>query len=210
MTHGTERIDPAKSHFIPAAVIRSIAAGLFMMAFFTALWAGIAYGGLYAGPFRFGLIFFLVFIIAFVIQGIKLLRAAHRHPEIRTEEEAAEKKRVGKWFGIIFGAEGLAIFLAINIVNNLGHPDLTIPVIALVVGLHFYPLARIFKRTIDYYLATWSTIIAVCAIIFTLYKTIPAHSILVFTGVGIALATSSYGTYMMIAGDRFIKQNPER
>jgi len=208
MINGTQVVDPAKTHIVPATVIRSIAAGLFMMAFFTGIWAGIAYGGLYAGPFRFGPVIFLVLIIVFVMQGIKFFRVAHHHPEIRTDAEAAEKKRVGKWFGIIFGAEGLAIFLAINIVNYLGHPDLTIPVIALVVGLHFYPLARIFNRKIDYYLATWSTIIAVCAILFTLYKTIPAPAILVFTGVGIALATSAYGTYMMIAGNRLIKQNP--
>jgi len=78
----------------------SIAAGLFMMAFFTGLWAGIAYGGLYTSSFRFGLIFFLVLIIAFVIQDIKQFRVAHHHPEIKTEAEAAGKKRVGNWSGL--------------------------------------------------------------------------------------------------------------
>ncbi len=42
MINGTKIIDPVKSHFIPAAVIRSIAAGLFMMAFFTGVGIALA------------------------------------------------------------------------------------------------------------------------------------------------------------------------
>jgi len=38
-------------------------------------------------------------------------------------------------------AEGIGIFLAVNIVNNLGHPDWLLPAVALVVGLHFFPIA---------------------------------------------------------------------
>lgn len=38
-------------------------------------------------------------------------------------------------------AEGIGIFVAVNLVNNLGHPELLLPAIALVVGLHFFPIA---------------------------------------------------------------------
>lgn len=38
--------------------------------------------------------------------------------------------------------EGIGIFLAVNIVNNLHRPDLLLPAIALVVGLHFLPIAH--------------------------------------------------------------------
>ena len=37
--------------------------------------------------------------------------------------------------------EGIGIFLAVNIVNNLHRPDLLLPAIAFVVGLHFLPIA---------------------------------------------------------------------
>jgi uncharacterized membrane-anchored protein len=111
---------------------------------------------------------FPLLAIAFVVNGISLFRIAKHFPKVESEEDKAEGKKTGMWFGIIFGAGGLLIFIAINIVTNMGHPELTIPVIALVVGLHFYPLARVFKRTIDYYLATWSTIIAVLGIVFSL------------------------------------------
>ena len=197
----------AQQHVIPASAIRGIATGLFMMAFFTGLWSGIAYGGLQLSIFKFVLVIFLFLIILFVVNGIRFFRIAKLFPESLSDEEVAEKKKMGKWFGIIFGAEGLGIFLAVNIVINLGHPDLIIPAIALIVGLHFYPMAKIFKRKIDYWLATWATLIAVCGIVFTLNKTLPSNDVLTFVGVGIALATSSYGIYMISEGNRLIKVN---
>lgn len=107
---------------------------------------------------------------------------------------------MGKWFGIIFGAEGVGILIGINVVTNIGHSDLVIPVIALVVGLHFYPLARVFKRTIDYYLATWTTLVAIAAIMLVLNKTLTESAAFAFTGIGVAVATSYYGIYMTISG----------
>lgn len=38
-------------------------------------------------------------------------------------------------------AEGVGLFLAANIVINLHHPELLLPAMALVVGLHFLPIA---------------------------------------------------------------------
>ncbi|ASU32418.1 hypothetical protein [Mucilaginibacter xinganensis] len=187
-------------HLIPADAVKGIASGLLMMACFTLIWAGIAYGGLHGTAYAWGLIPFPVLAIAFVINGISLFRIAGHFPKVESEEDKAEEKKRGKWFGIVFGAEGLGIFIAINVVINIGHPELTIPVIALVVGLHFYPLARVFKRTIDYYLATWSTIIAVLGIAFSLNHTLSQPNVSAFTGIGIAVATSCYGLYMIYKG----------
>ncbi|MBD1386016.1 hypothetical protein IDJ75_12050 [Mucilaginibacter rigui] len=183
-------------HRVPEATVKGNATGLFMMALFTMIWAGIAYGGLHGTAYALLLFIFPLLSIYFIVKGVALFRIAKNFPKLTDEEDIAEEKRRGKWFGIVFGAEGLGIFIGINIVVNLGHPELTIPVIALVVGLHFYPMGKIFKRTIDYYLATWSTIIAVCGIVFTLKKLMPANSILAFLGVGLAIATSCYGLNM--------------
>ncbi len=147
-------------------------------------------------------------MITFLIQGIRYFGMARKYPAIPSEEEAAEGKKMGMWFGIIFGAEGLFIFLGVNLVNRLGHTDLIIPVIALVVGLHFYPLGRIFKRKIDYWLATWTTGVAVLGILFTLNKTFSFQAISAFVGVGVAIATSCYGWYMINYGKSMINANP--
>lgn len=182
---------------IPAEAVKGIAGGLQLMALFTLMWTGIATGGLHSSPYVFCLIVFLVPIIVFTIKGIKLNKLAKSFPKVKSEEDKAEEKRMGKWFGIIFAGEGLGIFIAINIVTNLGHPELTIPAIALVVGLHFYPLAWLFRRTIDYYLATWSTLVAIAAMILSLKQVLSQSGVLAFTGIGIAIATSCYGLYML-------------
>ena len=51
----------------------------------------------------------------------------------------AKEERAIMWSSI---GEGIGIFLASNIVINLHRPDLLLPAIALVVGLHFLPIAR--------------------------------------------------------------------
>ena len=166
---------------IPRIAIQGVATGLLMMAFFTMMWTGIAYGSLTSNGLIILIIFALVSIVL-IFNAIRLFSIAKHFPKSESEEDKAEEKRSGKWFGIIFGAEGLGIFIAINVVINLGHADLTIPVIALVVGLHFYPLAKLFRRTIDYYLATWTTIVAIIGIALILnrsYSMLPLMHLLV-------------------------------
>ena len=194
-----------KPHIIPRIAINSIASGMLMMAFFTMMWAGIAYGSLDNKYHVIILVVFGLFSGAFVANAIHLFSISKKFPKMEVEADKAEGKRSGRWFGIIFGAEGLGIFVAINIVTNIGHANLTIPVIALVVGLHFYPMARIFKRTIDYYLATWTTLIATLAIILILRKSYSPENVYVFVGLGTAIATSCYGLYMMVSGRKLAK-----
>jgi len=190
---------------IPRIAIQSVATGLFMMAFFTMMWAGIASGSMSSNGLTVLILFSLIAALL-VINGIKFFREAKRFPKSESEADKAEEKRTGKWFGIIFGAEGLLIFVGINIVINLGHADLTIPVIALVVGLHFYPLARVFRRTIDYYLATWTTVVAIIGIGLILNKSYSAATVDSFVGVGTAIATSCYGVYMIYVGRNLSKR----
>jgi hypothetical protein len=185
-------------HLIPRIAVRSIATGMLMMAFFTMMWAGIAYGSMTHGLAV--LIIFSLISLAFIGNAVYFFMISKRFPKLSTDEDKAEGKKTGMWFGIIFGIEGLLIFIAINVVINLGHADLSIPVIALVVGLHFYPMAKIFKRTIDYYLATWTTVIAIVAVVLILNKSYTPASVYVFVGIGTAIATSCYGTYMLIRG----------
>ncbi len=54
----------------------------------------------------------------------------------------AEGDHVGRVVGIATGVEGIAIFIAANVLINLHLPTLVMPAIAIIVGLHFIPLAR--------------------------------------------------------------------
>ena len=190
---------------VPREAITGIATGLMLMTVFTTMWSCIANAGLGGKDHHLVLVVFCLLAAAFVSYGISLFRNAKLFPKSTSEADIAEKKRSGKWFGIIFGAEGLFIAIAVNVVINLGHPELVIPAIALVVGLHFYPMAKIFKRNIDYYLATWSTLVAVLGFVLSLNKTLTEPNVMAFVGIGLAVSTSCYGLYMIYKGKRFTK-----
>ncbi|MGZ3946041.1 MAG: hypothetical protein ACXVIY_12745 [Mucilaginibacter sp.] len=195
--------EPTK--IVPREAITGIASGLMLMTVFTIIWACIANAGLRGADYHVILVLFCLLATVFVISGLQLFNKAKMFLPSTSESDIAMKKKSGMWFGIIFGAEGLFIFLAVNIVTNIGHPELVIPAIALVVGLHFYPMAKIFRRKIDYYLATWATLVAVLGFVFSLNKTLTEQGVLAFVGVGIAIATSCYGLYMIYEGRRLTK-----
>ncbi|WP_052025191.1 hypothetical protein [Asticcacaulis sp. AC466] len=52
-----------------------------------------------------------------------------------------ERKRVGRTVMIWSAIEGVAIFGGINVLVNMGHAEWEVAFIALIVGLHFFPLA---------------------------------------------------------------------
>ncbi|MEO8886586.1 MAG: hypothetical protein ABI367_11025 [Mucilaginibacter sp.] len=190
---------------IPKKAIQSVAGGLLLMAFFTIAWAGIASGSLQNTGRVIDLVFFGACIITFTGYAIYFFRSVKLFQGVMTEEEKIEGKKAGKAFGIVFGLEGILIFVAVNICVNLGHPELTVPAIALVVGLHFYPMGKIFKRTMDYYLATWSTAIAIGAMVLILKHVVLPIPVLAMLGIGMAISTSIYGLNMIRVGLGYLK-----
>ena len=63
---------------------------------------------------------------------------------------ADEQARRGRLVGIASATEGIAIFLAVNVLINMGWRDFIAPVIAIIVGLHFLPLARALPARLYY------------------------------------------------------------
>jgi hypothetical protein len=59
-------------------------------------------------------------------------------------------QQTGRRFGWITAIEGGAIFLAIVLLNVVHHPQFIAPVIAIIVGLHFFPLASLFGARVYY------------------------------------------------------------
>jgi hypothetical protein len=128
-----------------------------------------------------------------------LLVIAKRFPKFTTGADEAEGKQMRKKFGLIFGIEGTAIPLACIALQFTGNGLYILPAIALIVGLHFYPMAKIFKRKIDYYLGTWASLLAIM-VIGGVHEGLPQPSAVVMLGIGMALTTSIYGFYMVVAG----------
>jgi hypothetical protein len=106
--------------------------GALIMSFFGAVFASLT---LYWQWHLSGVILALPFL-AFVLIGFAASYV------IRTPGEgikpSPKEERAIMWSSI---GEGVGLFLAANIVINLHRPDLLLPSMALVVGLHFLPIA---------------------------------------------------------------------
>ncbi|MBB6111491.1 hypothetical protein [Mucilaginibacter lappiensis] len=198
------------SQVLPRIVIRSIGGGLLLMALFTMMWTGVAQGGLQQHDHHAVLILFSIFSVIFVVYGITVLIAAQRFPKFTGDSDVAEGKMMATRFGIIFGIEGTAIPVVSVILLVLGYQQFTLPAIALIVGLHFYPMAKIFNRKIDYYLATWTCLVAISGIIMMARYQYTQTLTLTIIGIGVAMATSAYGFYMLVSGYNLIKNDSRK
>ena len=143
-----------------------MAYGAIIMGFFGCLWLTWALASM---DVRTSVVIaaVLVFAASLWIPAAGLLRKglrASKQAAPLTPEDEREQSRMGKIFGLVFAAEGVLIFLAINVLNNLHLGDYAISAIAAIVGLHFLPLARLFRRPMYYVVGTIMTVAALVSI----------------------------------------------
>jgi hypothetical protein len=60
---------------------------------------------------------------------------------------AEEQRRNDRIFGIVNAVTWITVFLVFLIFPRIGHEDLAIPAVALIVGLHFFPMPRLYRHT---------------------------------------------------------------
>lgn len=182
---------------IPRAGVAGVAGGLILMAVFTTMWGTWAFPGL---PLVAGILVAVVFVaiaIVFLVNGIALFRALRRFPRVGTAERMAQTRRFGLRFGIVFGIEGVLIGASGAILGATDNYLLINPVIALIVGAHFIPLARVFERTIDYYIAAWVIAAALVGIGLLLVGAVDPFVVWSIVSVATACGTTAYGVYML-------------
>jgi hypothetical protein len=81
------------------------------------------------------------FVVPWVVTGAIVAAALRRYgADARLTEK--EDSRRGRLVGVASAIEGVAILVAINVLARLRRPDLTAPLVAVIVGLHFLPLAQ--------------------------------------------------------------------
>ncbi len=180
--------------------------GLFLMTLFTLLWVIIAENALDNRDHRIVGILLGAVILIFIYYYLYFYNAQKQLSETFPDGSEAEKKN-DKWFLIVFGVEGFLILLVKNILVNIGRDELFVPCFALIVGLHFIPLASLFKRKFDYYLAGWICAVAIIGLIFSVQKTYAHYFIVAFVGIGCAAATIFNGVRMILEGTKAIAFN---
>jgi hypothetical protein len=104
---------------------------------------------------RFGLIVSVVGVCtACLLASIAFLQTKR----IPVTEYPGRTRRIMLWSTI---GEGVGILAGINVVINMGHPDLVLPVISLAVALHFLPMAAAIPFPRFYALAAGLAAVAV-------------------------------------------------
>ena len=187
---------------VPRAALRGTAFGILLMGLFTSIWLTIASSAL-SGIYHWICLGLLATVlVSFVVYAVRLLIKAKEFPRTKPEDKA-EGRRIQIWYGVIFGAEGLLIGAACGILGANGLDKHIVPTIALIVGLHFYPMAAVFRRKFDYLTGTWTSMIAITALLLETRQVISLPQAFLMVGFGTAIATISYGVFMMARAEKY-------
>jgi MFS family permease len=177
--------------------------GLFMMIINTTIWGFISEYYLEDKDLRIVGIILGAIVLSFLYFYFKFVNAQKNLFE-NVSEKSAEEKSKEKWFLIIMGIEGLGIFVVKNILVNINQNEFFIPFFALIVGLHFFPLAKIFERKFDFYTGTWTCLISVLGFFLIQQKITTENIGNSIVSLGCAFSTISYGIRMINEGQKIL------
>jgi hypothetical protein len=133
-------------------VLIGMTAGAALMCGFGALWLGM---GLFRGrPSSLKLrVCMLCAGIVLAVSIAFLARRASQTPPSHvalTEQQIAANRDLVKRFTIVFGLEIAAILVAVVVLRALHFPEYILCATALIVGIHFLPLAALFESPVYY------------------------------------------------------------
>jgi hypothetical protein len=139
--------------------VMGIASGVFFMALFGALWgmesASFVSGGVQIAAF----VLVGVVTLGLVAAGAAILRYAMTLPDWLSPQEAEQGGHISTYFGIVFGIEFVLIAVVAFWLSRLQAYPFIPAAVALIVGLHFFPLARLFHLS-----GYWITGALLCAL----------------------------------------------
>ena len=175
--------------------------GISLMIIFTSFWTILAEYFFDNSDFRVVGIT-LGFVVLYLIYSfVKFNKRKTNLTEITSEN----KPKINKWFYTISAFQGIAIFVVYNILVNIDQLNLIICCIALIVGIHFVLLAKVFDRKFDYYIGSWTTIIAIIGFVLIVKSQYDYRIVNAFVCLGCALSTTMYGIKIIIGGNSYLK-----
>jgi len=157
---------------VSGASIRGFASGVIFIAFFSTIWAQIGIMGLQGWGDPLLTIVTILIGVALLIGSISLLRASRQLPAKAARSQSQERKVKTRWFRIIFLTEGLLILIAAIVCNAVNRFDLFLPVMVVIVGVHFFPLAAVFQENIHYLTGALLCLLVVITLLFVPERTV--------------------------------------
>lgn len=122
--------------------IRGLALGILFMSAFGFVWASMGGSSAFPESSFFVLAASAVVSLALISAAFRLWRASRSLPEL---PKGAMPSGTWRQFQVVGIAEGVAIGVAVFVLVGAGRPEWTPAVVALIVGIHFFPLASIFR-----------------------------------------------------------------
>ena len=105
--------------------------GVVILCVMSAVWAAWCLGAAHAAPWAYG-------IAGLVALSPLVLAHGPRFPQV----SADKARRARRVVGLAIAFEAAVIFVGAQGLARMGRPDLIVCLVALAVGLHFFPLAR--------------------------------------------------------------------
>lgn len=179
--------------------------GLFMMIVFTVIWIVLAEYYFDNADYRTVSIIFGAAIAYLIYYYWTFSKQNTRLPKMEKIKDP-KKERL---FWIVFVLEGVAIFLTAHFLINFGKQELFISGMALIVGLHFIPLANVFDRKFHYYIGIWTTSAAIVALILIMKSSLDYTRVNAFLCVACAVSTTVCGLHMIGNGKKLLSMIDE-
>lgn len=187
-----------------SAAIKGMAFGVLMMTLFSVAW--LAWGlqnKLSGSPWVIAAL--VLPAIALLIPCLGMFRIGHqagKRAAPLTADEKRGRSKMGRMFGIIFGAEGILIFVAVNVLMNLHLETYIMSTVAAIVGLHFLPLARLYRFPLYY----WVGGVMLADALISLVLASPTREI----AVGLSMAAILWLTCVLVLRRGFLLVHDQR
>ena len=154
-----------RSNTSPELRLRGVASAVLFLTFFSTLWALVGIGGM-QGLYETPLFIVTVLIgLALLVAGVSLRRIARHLPRRAPGVDNSERQGNNKWFTIIFGTELILILASHAILSLVNRLDLFIPASVFIVGIHFFPLAALFRVRIYYLVGALLCVLAIVSVL---------------------------------------------
>jgi hypothetical protein len=143
------------------AILAKRASGAMFLTFFGSAW--MLFGAMHAYPSTW-----LPALLALCAGSVIFLAAyqVYRSNRRAIEPENQDSKKISNRFHLINCAQWLMAIVAANVLINLGKPEWVVVAVMFIVGLHFVPLAHLFRHQPHYILAValmgWALIYPLC------------------------------------------------
>ncbi|MDJ0755406.1 MAG: hypothetical protein QNJ45_17915 [Ardenticatenaceae bacterium] len=169
------------THIDYAANPHGLAVGGGIYAVVSAVWLGIA--------LALDLVSGLVLAIT-AVPAVALL-ASSIWVGLRTPVSHAydQQATIGKWFGLIFAGEGILIGVGSGVLMALDQPDLILPWVAFIVGLHFFPLGYLLRLKLDYLLGAAIVLLSIVGS----FTNLPTQQVMLTFGTALLLWLAGVG-----------------